>query len=541
MKKFFINKNEEAERIAERIVSDPDAEIIIVVPRDSALKEASENFALLHRKATAAKKTVVIESVDEDALALARKHRLEARHPLFHGDTRHSLSDIVSSNHMADKKEKKMHHKIAKTEADEETTEETEIVSEEPGGTRPESVLEYSEKTSTSIYEAEDEESPGRKRGKRVLIWGIVLLVVAGAALWFFGEKFGSAAVTLNFQKTPWPYQGNFVADKTLTSVDSARRALPAELFTQEKNFTQQFPASGNADVTQFAKGRITIVNAYSSQPQALVAKTRFVTSDGKIFRLTDAVVVPGAQVSGGKITPSSIDTNVVADKAGADYNTGPVDRLTIPGFQGTPKYDGFYGTLAQGTSGGFVGKKAVPTADDIAAAEKKVTDVLQSTLTNPLLNNQPVNFKILDGASDIRITKLTVNKDTDDHGNFSVIGAASMRALGFRDEDLKVLLGLIATQGSSTQTLQNLKVDFGKATPDFNKGTVSFSLSAQGIVAPVYSANDLKSQIVGLSITAARPIILGIPGIADAKVSLWPFWLGHVPGNPDRITVITN
>ena len=95
-----------------------------------------------------------------------------------------------------------------------------------------------------------------------------------------------------------------------------------------------------------------------------------------------------------------------MADQAGPDYNVSSTPKLTIPGFEGTPKYTAFYGALASGTSGGFVGEKAVPTASDIAAAKQKVTDTLTSDLQNSLTGSYTNNFKILPGATAIQITK---------------------------------------------------------------------------------------------------------------------------------------
>ena len=100
------------------------------------------------------------------------------------------------------------------------------------------------------------------------------------------------------------------------------------------------------------------------------MATTRFATSDGKIFRLASTVTVPGATVVNGQITPSTISAPIIADQPGPDYNVGPVARLTVPGFQkDAARYSGFYGTIASSTSGGYIGKKAVPTAADVVAA----------------------------------------------------------------------------------------------------------------------------------------------------------------------------
>ena len=98
---------------------------------------------------------------------------------------------------------------------------------------------------------------------------------------------------------------------------------------------------------------------------------------DGKIFLLTKNITVPAAKISEGKIIPSSIDTDVVAEKAGADYNIAPVKLFTIPGFKGGPKYNAFYGESKDSMAEGFVGEIAYPTPADITSATQKIKDTL--------------------------------------------------------------------------------------------------------------------------------------------------------------------
>ncbi len=73
------------------------------------------------------------------------------------------------------------------------------------------------------------------------------------------------------------------------------------------------------------------------------MVRTRFLALDGKIFRLTKGITVPGAKIVEGKIIPSSIEAAVIADQPGEAYNIGPVSRFSIPGLKGTPKYEAFY------------------------------------------------------------------------------------------------------------------------------------------------------------------------------------------------------
>jgi hypothetical protein len=347
--------------------------------------------------------------------------------------------------------------------------------------------------------------------------------------------------IAINFVKTPWAYQNNFVADKSVSTINTAQNIIPAQLFTISKNTTQLFAATGQQNVSLKAQGTITIYNAYSSSPQALVATTRFVTPAGKIFRLVSSVVVPGAAVTNGKIVPSSITAAVVADQPGPDYNISSTPKLTIPGFQGTPKFDAFYGSIASSTSGGFVGQKAVPTADDITAAKQKVTDLLTSELQGGLSGSYTNNFKILDGATNIAMGRLTVNTTTDNNGNFSVFGEATLTAIGFDESKFKDSLLTMAQSTEASSTWSDLTLNYGSIKPDFTKGTVSFSLTVQGSLEPQFSATDFRANIAGKSINSAKTAIAGISELQNGTISVWPEWLWSIPTNVGKINITTN
>lgn len=100
------------------------------------------------------------------------------------------------------------------------------------------------------------------------------------------------------------------------------------------------------------ASGTITAFNEYGSESQLLIASTRFLSSNGKIFRTTKDIYIPGANIIDDEIIPSSIDVEVMADYWGSEYNIGPSD-FTIPGFKGTVKYVSLYGKSDTAMSGG--------------------------------------------------------------------------------------------------------------------------------------------------------------------------------------------
>ena len=65
------------------------------------------------------------------------------------------------------------------------------------------------------------------------------------------------------------------------------------------------------------ASGKIVVYNNYSTAGQKLIKDTRFETPNGLIFRIKDAVTVPGKKTVGGETVPGSLEVTVYADKEG--------------------------------------------------------------------------------------------------------------------------------------------------------------------------------------------------------------------------------
>ena len=546
MQRIITDKKDTVARIVEKILESPESEIVLVIPLNSILSaRGGSDFQLLKREAEAADKRISLESVDKEVLALARKARIEATHPLFKDEeTSRSLSDIISVKKVS--KQEPMREKISeeKLSKKKKIYKAEEVVPESKKEEFDNKKYEEEIENQEEIEEPPYEEIKTRKISlRRFKITGIiaVAVILVGGAVWAAGAIFGKAGITISFKKVPWQYQDTFLGDKIFAKIDPDKRSFPLESFQQDKNVTRLFPASGKTEVNQKAAGKITIYNAYSASPQLLVATTRFMTPDGKVFRLDNQVLVPGAKVQSGKITSSSIETNVTADKAGEEYNIGPVARLTVPGFKGSPKYDGFYGAILGQISGGSTGQKPAPTDQDIASAKDKTTESLKANLENAFLNNRPEGFKILPEASQIQITKLAVNKTVEQNGNFSVFGGASFRALGFRESDIKTILQASAGKDYPQMAFRNLKLDYSAVKPNFEKGQLSFSLSAQAVLEPQFSNDDLKSKISGLSVNEAKQIILALPDLSSAKISLWPFWLYRLPTDAKKITIVVD
>jgi hypothetical protein len=564
MKKIIVDKNEGIAEVIDRLLNEPDGEVSVVVPKGSALGRSVSNFHLLKREADSAGRSIVIESVDETILAFAKESGIESSHPLWKGvRAPGGFSDIVS-RHDEDATLLRADMDDDKGEDDDEKNEAAPKKSFKRGKKAEPVIKEEEEETENNDEDLEalgekeppvrshffdaapdlgEDDRPARRFPKKT-VWTIVgIIVVVALGAYVVSVFFDHADITINFKQTPWSYQDNFTANKSAVGIDPSNNTIPAQVFTSTKNVTESFPGSSVQQVSQKAQGMITIYNAYSAASQELVATTRFLTPDGKIFRITQNVTVPGeTKVADGTLAPSFITAPIIADQAGPDYNVGPVAKLSVPGFAKDSALEaGFYGVITASTTGGFIGQRATPTAADITAAKASTTAMLAAALQSGFSGTYPNNFEIPNGATTTTVTTLTVNTSTDANGNFTVFGAANLQAIGFDQTALENYLLTLAQAQEASSTFKTITLNYSDVTANFAAGQISFALSAQAQLEPAFSPAQFATSVEGQSIASARSTIAALPQLADGEISMWPSWLMSIPSDPSKIHVTVN
>lgn len=392
----------------------------------------------------------------------------------------------------------------------------------------------------TKISEPQKPRISFRRKMRRILTAVAIIVVIVGLG-YAAALALPKVDVSITTKKANWSNQGNIIVNKNINQVDVGSVQIPGEVVSQDKNLVMQFTPTGTKYLNNKASGNITIFNAFSSAPQTLVATTRFQTSDGKIYRLVDKVTVPGAQVASGVITPSSITAQAVADKAGVDYNSGPIDKLTIPGFSGTPRFKGFYGQAANGFSGGFVGQGAYPTPADITKAKDQIQAKLQDTLDGILVTLVPQGFIYEENSVLATTTKIVVNTNIDANSQFSVTATGKVSVVAFSEGDVLALMKAMAQKsGTIPQGYAELSrnLSYGNAQTDWKLGKMTLPVNYSAVFATPIDTDQLKQTIAGKSETDLKSYILSLQGIDKLSASFWPFWVGSVPTNQSRITI---
>ncbi|MEK7500591.1 MAG: hypothetical protein AAB642_00500, partial [Patescibacteria group bacterium] len=123
-----------------------------------------------------------------------------------------------------------------------------------------------------------------RKRGRwpfKISISIVGSVVAASLILAFvvFGRTLPRAEIVIYPVRDTASQNFDILISGKESQVDLEKAVIPGELVSLEKTESGEFTATGVKDVSEKARGKITIYNAFSSQPQTLIA-SRFQAED---------------------------------------------------------------------------------------------------------------------------------------------------------------------------------------------------------------------------------------------------------------------
>jgi len=373
----------------------------------------------------------------------------------------------------------------------------------------------------------------------KFLIIFIGLALVVGALVGYLALP--TTEVTISPKIEEISFDLLVVGSTGISRVDEILNKIPLQEVKVEKTKSKEFLATGEKEISEKARGIITVYNEYSSSPQTLVATTRFESSEGKVFRINKNIIIPGAKIEEGKIIPSSIRVEVVADQSGQDYNIGPTN-FTIPGFKGTAKYVGFYGKSQEPMTDGFVGKVKVVLAEDLEMAKEGLIDEIKKEVRQTLDEQIPTDLKLIEGGLKEEIAEVSASaEEGDETDRFSIEIEAIARALLFKEEDLRHLvdLNLISRIPENKSPLsQSQQISWGEPIIDWVKGEASFELATTENAIWQIDTEALKKELAGQSEVEVRKYLANQPEIEKAKVTFWPFWVKRIPPQEKKIKI---
>jgi len=321
-------------------------------------------------------------------------------------------------------------------------------------------------------------------------------------------------------------------------------RTIPGEFFSEQKSASQNFSASGKTLKEEKATGVIRVYNTYSTSSQALLPHTRFVSTDGKLFRSIKKEVISGGKYKEGKFVPGFTDIEVQAAESGEDYNIGP-STFSIPGFVGTAKYTDFYGESFEPMTGGFKGEVSQVTQEDLEKAEEILVEKVKKDSKDFLKTVTPENFILLDEAISQEIVETNSSVEVGDKTeSFDFQVKIRSNGIGFRKSDIEsIARNLISLNISEGKVIyeESLRIDYLLESIDLNSGKISLNLEIRTKVYSDINLVELKNALMGKSQEETKLFLENLPQIVKIEIKSWPFLKKKVPENLDKVEIRLN
>lgn len=402
----------------------------------------------------------------------------------------------------------------------------------------------FEEKDSSPYYHIKPENKKRRSilptlSSRFFAVFILICLLTAVVSLFFVLPK-ADIFIALKAENIKGDF--NFILGDDISQIDREKNKIPAQRVEVVSEKSQTYKANSKKTLSEKAVGEIIIYNECSTGTQTLVANTRFLSKEGKVFKVEAGVTVPGFTKPEDTVIAGQKRVKVVAEGAGESYNIGATS-FTIPKLQESVswKYSCLYARSDSAMSGGIEKEVSYVAQSDYDAAKDALVKLVQAE------NNQ----KILEKQSD----RVLVVSDDSDQGQISTKSS--------------VVIGGVAEEFVLTSTVRKtvLVVEKGNIDSLLEKNIIK--LANAGDASPVkgtlfYEIKDFdkKDEEVSITVSASEDFVFnideeeikdavadkgeaefseyfnGIDGIESVNVNLWPFWVKKVPNDSNKINV---
>ncbi len=326
----------------------------------------------------------------------------------------------------------------------------------------------------------------------------------------------------------------------TMTGEDSDR-VVAVRFVEKEQAVSITTEATGTSlGSAQKARGTVTITNAFSADAQSLVATTRLETPEGKIFRLQSGVTVPGMKDG----QPGSVDTTVIADQPGTEYNITPA-TFTIPGFKGSPKYEKFSArsvkAMAGGSASNGTNQTVISKSDLEKAALEGQKEARQSYIDGVKAELLPGERILEENIDMVSLQDATLPLSGTAASSFEYKNTYRIRGFVFSEEALKQRILSNGEERVGTVLFRPVAVSlsYGEAIPDFDARTVRLKTHAVVTSESVIEREKFLAGILGKDEKGIDEVLTSFPEIKKIEIDFKPrFFSSSIPNSESRVTL---
>ena len=387
--------------------------------------------------------------------------------------------------------------------------------------------------------ENKDDYSNGKKKVPltiyRKIAFSFILLTLVLLMVVFY---FTFIKVTIKIKTSEEIFNQNLIVDVYDTSKYESK-TKDKDIVGVVKKFnvelSKKYTSTGQEVVDKEVVGKVNLINRYSKD-QPLIASTRLLSSDGKLFRIKETVTVPAK---------GTVQATVYADRPGEEMAIGAT-IFTIPGLW-SGLQDKIYAESKEAFRYAERFKKFILEDDiddaladlrkEIIIKSKKEVSEVYSDYDNFIYSiNEDSIEQDIDGDVDQEVEEFSVDMETEvivvAFNNKKIKDMAYQKLISDLPYDKKLI------------KLNSKSFNYNLNNYDLTEGIASLNVVFSGELSFDENIGTIieKEKLLGLTRKQLEEYLKGRNDISSFEIKFWPSFISKVPNLIDRIEiVITN
>lgn len=290
------------------------------------------------------------------------------------------------------------------------------------------------------------------------------------------------------------------------------------------------YEVKGGEVVGQEIKGKVKLINNYLKD-QPLVAKTRLLSPDNKLFRLKNAVLIP----AGGEV-----EAEIYSDEASPELAISAT-RFIIPGL-----WAGLQDKIYAESEEAFIyqdQRKSIVKSEDLESARQEMDGLLMAKAKEQVLNNFDDKWALTYQLDPKQSSTTADAKSGDLKTEFTLKSEATVLVIAVLKDPLEKLL----------QARLSLDISDDKELISFNKEAMTYSLEgydaskkeailkiqARGFMSLKADSRVIdRGKLINLSRDQIKEYLNNFPEISAYELKFSPSFISKAPSLVDRIKI---
>ncbi|MEX0931006.1 MAG: hypothetical protein WDZ68_01795 [Candidatus Paceibacterota bacterium] len=380
------------------------------------------------------------------------------------------------------------------------------------------------------------------KKSRRSLIIGLIAIFLILIPFFVIGFLLDGAKVTA------YPKTREIDVNTTLEAyAEQNADELSYEVMTLEAEGERQVRATGEEEVQEQAQGQIVISNTRTTS-ERLVKNTRFESSNGLIFKISESAVIPAATTDDeGTVVSGTVTAQVFADETGEEYNIGP-SEFTVPGYAEGGFTDLFESVTAKSNTtmqGGFEGITYIIDDAELATAKESLHAELKDALRTRVSEERPAGFIFFDSAITYSTESLPSSQSGDDM--VTIKEKVLLHAPIFKESEFASFLAAATLPRYEMEPVQiedPSVLSFGYTATSTQEtdlrafDSISFNLTGNPLIVWTFNEENLKADLANTAKTELSTVLSNYPAVERADAVIRPFWKRTFPKNTEEIDI---